>query len=51
MTWALWPAGILAIMGLLMTAFIGQLAGILWPLILIAGGVVVLLRTMQKHAE
>ena len=51
MTWALWPAGILGIMGLLMTAFMGQLAGILWPLILIAGGVVVLLRTMQKRAE
>ncbi len=51
MTWALWPAGILATMGLLMGAFLGQLAGIIWPLILIAGGVVVLLRTMQRRAE
>ena len=49
--WALWPAAILAIMGLLMTAFVGELAGILWPLILIAGGVAVLLRTMRTRAE
>jgi hypothetical protein len=51
MKWALWPASILAVMGVLMTAFLGQLAGILWPLVLIAGGVAVLLRTMQKRAE
>jgi hypothetical protein len=51
MKWALWPASILAIMGLLMTAFVGELAGIIWPLILIAGGVAVLLRTMQKRTE
>ena len=49
--WALWPAAILAIMGLLMTAFVGELAGILWPLILIASGVAVLLRTMRTRAE
>ena len=49
--WALWPASVLAIMGLLMTAFFGQMAGILWPLILIAAGAVVLLRTMQRRVE
>ena len=51
MKWALWPASILAVMGVLMTAFLGQLAGILWPLVLIAGGVAVLLRTMRTRAE
>jgi len=38
-------------MGLLMTAFVGELAGILWPLILIASGVAVLLRTMRTRPE
>jgi hypothetical protein len=38
-------------MGLLMTAFFGRVAGILWPLILIAAGAAVLLRTMQRRAE
>ncbi len=45
MTWAWIPAGILALMGLLLMAAAGSLMGYLWPLVIIAAGGFLILRT------
>jgi hypothetical protein len=45
MSWAWIPAGILALMGLLLMAAAGSLIGYLWPLVIIAAGGFLILRT------
>lgn len=47
MTWALIPAAVLAVMGLLILAAAIRLLGYLWPLALILGGAYLLLRTFR----
>jgi hypothetical protein len=46
MSWAWIPAGILALMGLLLMAAAGNLIGYLWPLVIIAAGGFLILRTL-----
>ena len=46
MTWAWIPAGILAVMGLLLMAASGNLIGYMWPLVIIAAGGFLILRTL-----
>jgi hypothetical protein len=46
MSWAWIPAGILALMGLLLMAAAGSLIGYLWPLVIIAAGGFLILRTL-----
>jgi hypothetical protein len=49
MKWALWPAAVLGIMGLLMLLLVGSLANFIWPLALIAGGAALMLRTLRRR--
>lgn len=52
MKWALIPAGILILMGLLVMASSASLINYIWPLVLIAGGVYVLWRNLAgRKAE
>ncbi len=46
MTWAWIPAGILAVMGLLLMATSGNLIDYLWPLIIIAAGGFLIIRNV-----
>jgi hypothetical protein len=46
MTWAWIPAGVLALMGLLLMAAADSLIGYLWPLIIILAGGFLILRTL-----
>ena len=48
MRWALIPAGILGIMGVLMVGFSSSLAGYVWPVFLIVGGAALMWRTMTR---
>lgn len=45
MTWAWWPAGVLFIMGVLITAAFGEFIGYVWPIALILAGLVLIFRT------
>ena len=47
MRWAIFPAGILGLMGLLMLAAATSLIGVIWPLALILGGVYLVFRTFS----
>ena len=51
MTWALIPAGIMGVMGLLLLAASSSLLGYLWPLALIAGGGYLVLRALMRRAQ
>jgi hypothetical protein len=46
MTWAWYPAAILAVIGLIISAASENLLGYLWPLVLILGGLVLIFRTV-----
>ena len=46
MAWAWIPAGVLALMGLLLMAAAGNLIGYLWPLVIILAGGFLILRTL-----
>jgi hypothetical protein len=45
--WAFIPAGILAVIGIALLAPFVKLAGILWPLVLVAGGIIILIRAWK----
>jgi hypothetical protein len=47
-TWALWPAGILAVIGLLLLLSLGNLLNILWATALIISGGYLLLRAVRQ---
>jgi hypothetical protein len=47
-TWALYPAGILAIIGVMLLLSLGNLINILWALALIAGGGYLLFRAVRQ---
>jgi hypothetical protein len=49
MSWAWIPAGILALMGLLLMAAAGNLIGYLWPLVIILIGGFLILRTLLER--
>jgi hypothetical protein len=51
MTWAIIPAGILAVMGVLLLAAMGNLINYVWPIALIGGGLVLVLRTLRMSRE
>ncbi len=46
MTWAWYPAAVLAVIGLIISAFSGNVIGYVWPLVLILGGLVLIYRTL-----
>jgi hypothetical protein len=46
MTWAWYPAGILAVIGLIVAAASESLISYLWPLVLILGGLALIYRTL-----
>jgi hypothetical protein len=48
MRWALIPAGVLGLMGVLMIAAMGSLINYIWPIALIGGGLVLVLRTLRR---
>jgi CBS-domain-containing membrane protein len=48
MSWALYPAGALALVGLIILSVTTQLAGLVWPVLLIAAGAYVLLRSLRR---
>jgi len=45
MTWAWWPASVLIIMGVLITAAFGEFINYVWPVALILAGLVLIYRT------
>lgn len=47
-SWAIWPAGILGAMGLLMLAGMTDAINYVWPVALILGGTLVLLRGLRR---
>lgn len=47
MDWALIPAAVLAVIGTVILASFAQLLGYIWPLALMAGGLLLLLKTMR----
>lgn len=51
MSWAWIPAGILALMGLLLMAAAGNLIGYLWPVLIIAAGGLLILRTVLGRSS
>jgi hypothetical protein len=51
MNWAWIPAGILALMGLLLMAAAGSLIGYLWPLVIILAGGFLILRTLLGRSS
>jgi hypothetical protein len=46
MSWAWYPAGILAVIGLIISAASENLIGYIWPLVLILGGLALIYRTL-----
>lgn len=51
MVWAWIPAGILGLMGLLLMAAAGSMIGYLWPLVIIAAGGFLILRTVLGRSS
>lgn len=51
MRWALWPAGIMCLMGLLILTGSGGAARFIWPLILILAGGFFVVRALRPKAE
>jgi hypothetical protein len=49
MSWAWWPAGALALFGVLVTAFSAEVSNLVWPLILIGAGLLMLIRPLFKR--
>jgi hypothetical protein len=47
-TWALWPAGVLAVIGVMLLLSLGNLLNILWAVALIVGGGYLMLRAFRK---
>jgi hypothetical protein len=47
-TWALYPAGILAIIGVLLLLSLGNLMNVIWAVALIVGGAYLLLRAFRR---
>ena len=47
-TWALYPAGILAIIGVLLLLSLGNLINVIWAVALIVGGAYLLLRAFRR---
>jgi hypothetical protein len=45
--WAFIPAGILAVIGIALLAPFVKVAGMLWPLLLVAGGIIILIRSWK----
>jgi len=50
LTWALIPAGILGIIGVMLLLSLGGMINYVWPLVLIVAGGLILLRTMRSRA-
>jgi len=48
MGWALFPAGALAVVGLIVLSATTQLAGFVWPALLIAAGAYILLKNLRR---
>lgn len=48
MVWALFPAGALGIVGLILLSATTQLAGFLWPVVLIVAGAYILLKNLRR---
>lgn len=48
MTWALWPAGILGILGMILMAGAGGIASYIFPLFLLGAGGFMIIRAMRK---
>ncbi len=49
MSWALIPAGVMAVMGMIFLATATSLFGYLWPALIILGGLFLLFRTYRKR--
>ncbi|HEU5103353.1 MAG TPA: hypothetical protein VFU22_30240 [Roseiflexaceae bacterium] len=45
--WAIYPAAVMLLMALLLMATLGQMINILWPLLLIAGGITLIWRRLK----
>jgi hypothetical protein len=45
-TWAWWPAGVLAVLGVIVAGTAGSLEGLVWPILLIGAGLIMVAYTL-----